>query len=152
MASGMSDLIVRLSLATTQFEGSLSKFEGQMTKLQASCTNATTGITNFKQVTAQLQTSAQTLTDKLAAQKQKVADLEAAYEKSKAETGENSEETKKLAAQLEQAKQISTTADGLPGRTNRYGHNKVGFPICQKHSDFTENSARTEADRCGRLL
>ena len=36
MASGMSDLIVRLSLDTTQFEGSLSKFEGQMTKLQAS--------------------------------------------------------------------------------------------------------------------
>ena len=83
MASGTSDLIVRLSLDTTQFEGSLSKFEGQMTKLQSSCTNATTGITNFKQVTAQLQTSAQTLTDKLAAQKQKVADLEAAYEKSK---------------------------------------------------------------------
>ncbi|MBQ9307817.1 MAG: hypothetical protein IJ229_07830 [Clostridia bacterium] len=73
MASGTSDLIVRLSLYTTQFEGSLSKFEGQTTKLQASCTNATTGITNFKQVTAQLQTSAQTLTDKLAAQKQKVA-------------------------------------------------------------------------------
>ncbi len=63
MASGTSDLIVRLSLDTTQFEGSLSKFEGQMTKLQASCTNATTGITNFKQVTAKLQTSAQTLTD-----------------------------------------------------------------------------------------
>ena len=41
-----------------------------MTKLQASCTNAATGITNFKRVTAQLQTSAQTLTDKLAAQKQ----------------------------------------------------------------------------------
>ena len=35
MASGTSDLIVRLSLDTTQFEGSLSKFEGQMTKLQA---------------------------------------------------------------------------------------------------------------------
>ena len=46
MASGTSDLIVRLSLDTTQFEGSLSKFEGQMTKLQASCTNAATGITN----------------------------------------------------------------------------------------------------------
>ena len=30
----------------------------------------------------------------LAAQKQKLADLEASYEKSKAETGENSEETK----------------------------------------------------------
>lgn len=114
MASGTSDLIVRLSLDTTQFEGSLSKFEGQMTKLQASCTNASTGITNFKQVTAQLQTSAQTLTDKLAAQKQKVADLDAAYEKSKAETGENSEETKKLAAQLEQAKQkVSQTEQAL---------------------------------------
>ena len=44
MASGTSDLIVRLSLDTTQFEGSLSKFEGQMTKLQASCTNASTGM------------------------------------------------------------------------------------------------------------
>ena len=44
MASGTSDLIVRLSLDTTQFEGSLSKFEGQMTKLQASCTNAATGM------------------------------------------------------------------------------------------------------------
>jgi len=85
-----------------------------MTKLQASCTNASTGITNFKQVTAQLQTSAKTLTDKLAAQKQKVADLEAAYEKSKAETGGNSEETKKLAAQLEQAKQkVSQTEQAL---------------------------------------
>ena len=94
MASSTSDLIVRLSLDTTNFESAMSKFEGQTAKLQASCTNASTGITNFKQVTAQLQTSAQTLTDKLAAQKQKVADLEAAYEKSKAETGENSEETK----------------------------------------------------------
>ena len=44
MASGTSDLIVRLSLDTTQFESSLSKFEGQMEKLQASCTNASTGI------------------------------------------------------------------------------------------------------------
>ena len=42
MASSTSDLIVRLSLDTTNFEGSLSKFEGQMTKLQSSCTNATT--------------------------------------------------------------------------------------------------------------
>ena len=42
MASGTSDLIVRLSLDTTQFEGSVSKFEGQMTKMQASCTNAAT--------------------------------------------------------------------------------------------------------------
>ena len=44
MASGTSDLIVRLSLDTTQFEGSLSKFEGQMTKLQASCTNASSSV------------------------------------------------------------------------------------------------------------
>ena len=43
MASSTSDLIVRLSLDTTNFEGSLSKFEGQMAKLQTSCTNATTG-------------------------------------------------------------------------------------------------------------
>ena len=128
MASGMSDLIVRLSLDTTQFEGSLSKFEGQMTKLQASCTNAATGITNFKQVTAQLQTSAQTLTDKLAAQKQKVADLEAAYEKSKAETGENSEETKKLAAQLEQAKQkVSQTEQALKLVTQQLKLSQNGF-------------------------
>ena len=69
MASSTSDLIVRLSLDTTNFESAMSKFEGQTTKLQASCTNASTGITNFKQVTAQLQTSAQTLPDKLAAQK-----------------------------------------------------------------------------------
>lgn len=128
MASGTSDLIVRLSLDTTQFEGSLSKFEGQMTKLQASCTNASTGITNFKQVTAQLQTSAQTLTDKLAAQKQKVADLEAAYEKSKAETGENSEETKKLAAQLEQAKQkVSQTEQALKLVTQQLKLSQNGF-------------------------
>ena len=37
MASSTSDLIVRLSLDTTNFEGSPSKFEGQMTKLQTSC-------------------------------------------------------------------------------------------------------------------
>ena len=128
MASGTSDLIVRLSLDTTNFEGSLSKFEGQMTKLQASCTNASTGITNFKQVTAQLQTSAQTLTDKLAAQKQKAADLEAAYEKSKAETGENSEETKKLAAQLEQAKQkVLQTEQALKLVTQQLKLSQNGF-------------------------
>ncbi|MBQ8095163.1 MAG: phage tail tape measure protein [Clostridia bacterium] len=99
-----------------------------MTKLQASCTNAATGITNFKQVTAQLQTSAQTLTDKLAAQKQKVADLEAAYEKSKAETGENSEETKKLAAQLEQAKQkVSQTEQALKLVTQQLKLSQNGF-------------------------
>ena len=51
MASSISDLIVRLSLDSTQFEGSLSKFDGQMTKLQTFCSNVTTGITNFKQVT-----------------------------------------------------------------------------------------------------
>ena len=78
MASSTSDLIVRLSLDTTNFESAMSKFEGQTTTLQASCTNASTGITNFKQVTAQLQTSAQTLTDKLAAQKQKVSQTEQA--------------------------------------------------------------------------
>lgn len=128
MASSTSDLIVRLSLDTTNFEGAMSKFEGQMTKLQASCTNAGTGITNFKQVTAQLQTSAQTLTDKLAAQKQKVADLEAAYEKSKAETGENSEETKKLAAQLEQAKQkVSQTEQALKLVTRQLKLSQNGF-------------------------
>lgn len=128
MASSTSDLIVRLSLDTTNFEGAMSKFEGQMTKLQASCTNASTGITNFKQVTAQLQTSAQTLTDKLAAQKQKVADLEAAYEKSKAETGENSEETKKLAAQLEQAKQkVSQTEQALKLVTRQLKLSQNGF-------------------------
>ena len=128
MASGTSDLIVRLSLDTTNFEGAMSKFEGQMIKLQASCTNASTGITNFKQVTAQLQTSAQTLTDKLAAQKQKVADLEAAYEKSKAETGENSEETKKLAAQLEQAKQkVSQTEQALKLVTRQLKLSQNGF-------------------------
>lgn len=128
MASSTSDLIVRLSLDTTNFEGSLSKFEGQMTKLQTSCTNATTGITNFKQVTTQLQTSAQTLTDKLAAQKQKVADLEAAYEKSKAETGENSEETKKLATQLEQAKQkVSQTEQALKLVTQQLKLSQNGF-------------------------
>ena len=128
MASSTSDLIVRLSLDTTNFEGAMSKFEGQMTKLQASCTTAGTGITNFKQVTAQLQTSAQTLTDKLAAQKQKVADLEAAYEKSKAETGENSEETKKLAAQLEQAKQkVSQTEQALKLVTRQLKLSQNGF-------------------------
>ena len=128
MASSTSDLIVRLSLDTASFDGALSKFEGQMTKLQASCTNATTGITNFKQVTAQLQSSAQTLTDKLAAQKQKVADLEAAYEKSKAETGENSEETKKLAAQLEAAKQkVSQTEQALKLVTQQLKLSQNGF-------------------------
>ncbi len=50
MASGTSDLIVRLSLDTTQFEGSLSKFEGQMSKLQASCTNASTGMCSPQQL------------------------------------------------------------------------------------------------------
>ena len=35
MASGTSDLIVRLSLDTTQFEGSLSKFEGQILSIQS---------------------------------------------------------------------------------------------------------------------
>ena len=99
-----------------------------MTKLQASCTNASTGITNFKQVTAQLQTSAQTLTDKLAAQKQKVADLEAAYEKSRAETGENSEETKKLATQLEQVRQkVSQTEQALNLVTRQLKLSQNGF-------------------------
>lgn len=47
MASRTSDLIVRLSLDTTNFEGSLSKFEGQMAKLQTAYTNASTGVINF---------------------------------------------------------------------------------------------------------
>ena len=47
MASGTSDLIVRLFLDVTQFESSLFKFEGQLTKLQASYPAVAFGIIAF---------------------------------------------------------------------------------------------------------
>ena len=112
MASGTSGLIVRLSLDTPRFEGSLSRFEGQMTKLQ---------------------TSAQTLTDKLAAHKQKEADLEASYEKSKAETGENPEETKNLDAR-EQAGWSDPGGHAKRFRQRLLPAGAEGEPSCSRSS------------------
>ena len=94
MAKELGDLIVRLSLDSSRFENSLEKFETQMTKVQASCMSAATGLTDFKKVTEKLKASADTLTERLNLQKERVSELERAYEASKATKGADAEETK----------------------------------------------------------
>lgn len=104
MAKELGDLIVRLSLDSSKFEDGLKRFESQMAKVQGQFKSATTGITDFDKVTAKLKTSADTLTERMGLQKEKVAQLEKAYEASKAAKGEDAEETQKLAQRLEEAR------------------------------------------------
>ena len=104
MASNLGDLIVRLSLDSSAFEGSITKFETQMKKLGTQFKSTTTGITDFDKVIDKLKTSAETLTGKLDAHKTKLADLERQYKESAAATGEDSEQTKRLGEELNKTK------------------------------------------------
>jgi len=74
----IGDLIVKLSLDSAQFESGMEKLEKQMTKLQSQYRSSATGVTDFDKVVTKLEGSAKTLTDKLAAQREKVSELEAA--------------------------------------------------------------------------
>lgn len=105
MAKELGDLIVRLSLDSSKFEDALSRFESQMTKVQKQFQSSTTGLTDFDKVTEKLKTSADTLSERLSLQKEKVVQLEKAYEASKAAKGEDAEETQRLAQKLADAKE-----------------------------------------------
>ena len=71
-------------------------------------------MTDFDKATAKLKTSADTLTERLNMQKQRVAELEAAYQKSVETKGADAEETQKLAQKLEAAKtQMQQTEKAL---------------------------------------
>lgn len=114
MAKELGDLIVRLSLDSTKFDNALKRFESQMTAVQKQFKSSATGLTDFDKVTGKLKSSAETLTERLASQKEKVAQLERAYERSKQVKGEDAEETQKLAAKLEAAKaKVSQTEQAL---------------------------------------
>lgn len=104
MARELGDLIVRLSLDSAKFEDGLKRLESQMTRVQSEFRSSATGLTDFDKVTTKLQTSANTLTERLGLQREKVQQLERAYEESKRTKGEDAEETQKLAAKLEEAR------------------------------------------------
>ena len=104
MARELGDLIVRLSLDTAKFDDGLKRLETSITQVQSSFRSSTTGLTDFDKVVGKLQTSASTLTDRLSMQKDKVAQLEKAYEESKRTKGEDAEETQRLAQKLDEAK------------------------------------------------
>ena len=114
MAKELGDLIVRLSLDSSKFEDGLKRFEAQMVKVQSQFKSATTGFTDFDKVTAKLKTSAETLTERLSLQREKVAQLEKAYDASKAAKGADAEETQRLGQRLEEAKiKLSQTEQAL---------------------------------------
>jgi TP901 family phage tail tape measure protein len=128
VAKELGDLIVRLSLDSSRFENSLEKFEAQMTKVLASCMSAATGLTSFKKVTEKLKVSADTLSERLNLQKERVSELERAYEASKTAKGADAEETKKLAAKLEEARQkLTQTEQALKLVNEQIKLNKNGF-------------------------
>ena len=93
MAKELGDLIVRLSLDSSKFENALSRFESQMSKVQKQFQSSATGLTDFDKVTEKLRSSADTLSERLGLQKEKVTQLEKAYEASKTAKGEDAEET-----------------------------------------------------------
>ena len=128
MAKELGDLIVRLSLDSSKFDDGLKRLESQMGKVQASFRSSTTGLTDFDKVTAKLQGSANTLTERLGLQKDKVAQLEAAYEESKRVKGEDAEETQKLAAKLEAARgKMNQTEQALSAVNSQIKLNQNGF-------------------------
>ena len=128
MAKEIGDLIVRLSLDSAKFDDGIQHLESQMTKVQASFRSSATGITDFDKVTAKLQASAQTLTERLALQKDKVAQLEKAYEESKRTKGEDAEETQKLAAKLEEARgKMNQTQQALDAVNQQIKLNQNGW-------------------------
>lgn len=104
MARDLGDLIVRLSLDAAKFEEGMSRFQSQIGKVQSEFKSATTGLTDFDKTTAKLQGSADTLTNRLKMQQDRVAQLEAAYQKSVETKGADAAETQKLAAKLEDAR------------------------------------------------
>lgn len=128
MARDLGDLIIRLSLDAAQFEEGINKFENQTKRLQKAFTSSTTGMTDFDKVVGKLQGSAQTLTDRLAAQRQKVADLEKAYEESKAAKGADADETKRLGEELDKARnQMDQTARAIELVNEQVRLNSDGF-------------------------
>ncbi len=114
MAKELGDLIVRLSLDSSRFEDGLKRFEAQMVKVQSQFKSAATGLTDFDKVTAKLKSSTDTLTERLTLQKEKVAQLEKAYDASKTAKGADAEETQRLGQRLEEAKtKLSQTEQAL---------------------------------------
>ena len=114
MAKELGDLIVRLSLDSSKFDDALSRFESQMTKVQKQFQSSATGLTDFDKVTEKLKASADTLSERLSLQKEKVAQLEKAYEASKTAKGEDAEETQRLAQKLADAKEkVAQTEQAL---------------------------------------
>lgn len=111
MAKELGDLIVRLSLDSSKFDNALSRFETQMTKVQNQFQSSVTGLTDFDKVTEKLKASTDTLSERLGLQKEKVAQLEKAYEASKATKGEDAEETQRLAQKLADAKEKVTQTE-----------------------------------------
>ena len=111
MAKELGDLIVRLSLDSSKFEDALSRFESQMNKVQKQFHSSATGLTDFDKVTEKLKSSADTLSERLGLQKEKVAQLEKAYEASKSAKGEDAEETQRLAQKLGEAKEKATQTE-----------------------------------------
>ncbi len=114
MAKEIGDLIVRLSLDSSKFEDGLKRFEEQMIKVRGQFRSAATGLTDFDKVTAKLKTSAETLTERLSLQREKVAQLEKAYDASKTAKGADADETQRLGQRLEEAKtRLSQTEQAL---------------------------------------
>ena len=93
----MTDLLVRVSLDGANFRAGAAQMQQQVEKMQKAVKSGATGMVDFDRVTAQLKASAETLTQRLEKQREKVQTLETAYKKSKEETGENSEKIKKVA-------------------------------------------------------
>ena len=128
MAKDIGDLIVKLSLDSTKFDDGIKRLESQMTKVQALFTSSTSGLTNFGKVVDSLQGSAKTLTQRLATQKQQVAQLEKAYQDSVRTKGADAAETQKLADKLEKAKtKVAATEKALTALNAQIKLNQNGW-------------------------
>ncbi len=148
MAKELGDLIVRLSLDSSKFDDALSRLETQMGKVQTSFRSSSTGLTDFNKVVGQLKTSAETLTNRMQLQKEKVDQLEKAYEESKRVKGEDAEETKKLGARLEEARsKLAQTEQALGAvnsqiKLNQNGWYKLGVNL-ENVGDKLQNAGKS---------
>lgn len=103
MAKTLADLLISLSLDSSNVESSITKFDAQLTKLQNTFRSSTSGMVSFEKVTGQLKSAVETLSDRMAAQEEKAQKLKTRLEEAREALSQAAQNTAKLEAELSDA-------------------------------------------------
>lgn len=103
MSEEIGNLQVNIGLNSQGFQQGISSVNKQLKVAQAEFRNAASSLKDFGKGTEGLKAKSDYLTKSISLQQQKVDSLKEAYEKSKSETGENSQKTQELAIQYNNA-------------------------------------------------